>query len=313
MEKEQQAKEGFENLTYTWMKSVGDFWSQSMAGMWAGPGMNFGQGEGKSSESAMEQWWKDAFKTTQAIYAPFLAKSWPQGEELGRKMSNAPEMLLGFAQMGLEGYLDFEKQWLQAIMMEGGPGASGEDLKKAPAIWMELFRKISGPLLNIPALGLTRSYQERMNQAVERFTHMSSDLTELVQQLYKPIEKASKAIGEHLEEMARQGKLSGESRESYNAWISTLERCYMDLLRSPEYIELLHRTVSGLSEYSIAKEEVLSDTLKFFPFPSNKDFDELSKEIYHLKKTLKDLRKRLEAQEEIQSRQEAMEIEGQSH
>ncbi len=69
----------------------------------------------------------------------------------------------------------------------------------------------------------------------------------------------------------------------------------MDLFRSPAYIESLHKTVDSYSDFLSAQQQVYGNTLRNLPVATTKDLDELSKEIYLLKKRLKELVKRMDS------------------
>jgi polyhydroxyalkanoate synthesis regulator phasin len=67
----------------------------------------------------------------------------------------------------------------------------------------------------------------------------------------------------------------------------------MTLFQSSEYTKTLNKTLHSMSEFSEAKKELLQDTLLYMlPVPTQKEMDELYKEIYLLKKRIKELEKR---------------------
>jgi polyhydroxyalkanoate synthesis regulator phasin len=67
----------------------------------------------------------------------------------------------------------------------------------------------------------------------------------------------------------------------------------MTLFQSPEYIRTLNKTLDTMSEFSKAKKEILQDFLNMLPVPTHKEMDELYKEIYLLKKRIKELEKKI--------------------
>ena len=50
--------------------------------------------------------------------------------------------------------------------------------------------------------------------------------------------------------------------------------------------------MDALTAFIAARQEVLEDTLKSMPVPTTKDMDELYKEIYLLKKRIRELEKK---------------------
>jgi polyhydroxyalkanoate synthesis regulator phasin len=79
-------------------------------------------------------------------------------------------------------------------------------------------------------------------------------------------------------------------------WIKVLEGHYMTLFKSPDYLDSLVRTLGTAQDYKMAQHQMLADILQVLPIPTNKDMDELYKEIYLLKKKVKELSSSMENQ-----------------
>jgi polyhydroxyalkanoate synthesis regulator phasin len=94
--------------------------------------------------------------------------------------------------------------------------------------------------------------------------------------------------------MAEAGELPDDSKAYYQMWIKILEGHYMTLFKSPEYVDAMGQTLDSLENYKMAAEKVIEDTLGMLPVPTQKDMDELYKEIYLLKKKVKALEKEKE-------------------
>ncbi len=143
--------------------------------------------------------------------------------------------------------------------------------------------------MNVPQLGLTREYQERFTKAADKFNVFQGTLAEFVSLLYLPVEKSFKVVQDQLSAMADQGKVPEKSKELYRLWVKVLEGHYMTLFKSPEYNEALSRILNALGEFNVAKQHILQDAMQALPVPTLKEMDELYKEIYLLKKRLREL------------------------
>ena len=75
-------------------------------------------------------------------------------------------------------------------------------------------------------------------------------------------------------------------------WIKILEGLYMTLFKSSEYTRAMGKALDSLEEFSAAKQAILVDMLQFLPVPTNKEMDDLCKEVYQLKKRIKTLEKK---------------------
>ena len=112
--------------------------------------------------------------------------------------------------------------------------------------------------------------------------------------LYLPVTKSFSVIQEKLGELSEAGELPEDPQKYYQMWIKILEGHYMTLFQSNEYIETLAKTLDALAEFSAAKNDLLQDMLDALPVSTQKDMDDLYKEIYLMKKRIKILEKKLD-------------------
>jgi class III poly(R)-hydroxyalkanoic acid synthase PhaE subunit len=155
----------------------------------------------------------------------------------------------------------------------------------------ETYDKELSRYLKVPQIGMNRLYQERMMHAVDKQNALQLMLSEFLHVLYLPIEKSLNSLQQKMAEMAEAGPLDEKSKTYYKLWIKLLEGHYMELFKQPEYAEIMSKTLSALNEFVGARQTVVNDLLKQINIPSNLDLDELSKEIYLLKKRVRLLEK----------------------
>ncbi len=96
--------------------------------------------------------------------------------------------------------------------------------------------------------------------------------------------------------MADVGTLPEDSKTYYQMWVKILEGLYMKLFQSREYINALGQTLDSMSEFTMARNEVVEDMMASLPIPKQKDVDELYHEIYRMKKRIKALEKTISKQ-----------------
>jgi polyhydroxyalkanoate synthesis regulator phasin len=159
----------------------------------------------------------------------------------------------------------------------------------------EIYEKELQQYFHIPPLGLTRFYQERFNELLDKHNLFETTLAEFLSILYLPMEKSFKVLQEKLQTMAQEGILPKEAKENYAIWVKILEGHYMNLFKSKEYTDALHNTISKMEDYILARSEALYDILQFFPVPTNRDMDDLYKEFHLLKKRISELEKKVKS------------------
>lgn len=143
----------------------------------------------------------------------------------------------------------------------------------------------------MPQLGLTRVYQERLNRLADEHNRFQAALTEFLYLFYLPMEKSIKILHEELTDELEAGKLSENYNDHYKRWIKILEGHYMTLFQSPEYLETMNNTLNSLEDFLSTRDTILQDVMKMLAMPNQKDLDDLYKEIYHLKKRIRQLEK----------------------
>jgi len=285
-------------LLESWIKASTDFW-KSTASAWP---TAFGGTQPASGSAGKEEdvGVGDPMKMFSEIWqALFNLINKPVTGEF-QPVSSLTEWILKASQPLWSGSLLLQKQWREGEEKDSaGPREGLADLsQKMTKAWMEMYEKEFGQILNMPQLGLTRGYQERVNQTIEKFIFFQGALSEFVQYLFIPMEKASLVVQEEMKKLEEEGKLTlKDAKPYYEMWIRILEGNYMAVLKSDEYTQKLGKTMKALRDYRVARQQFLMDVLQDLPIPTNKDMDELYKDLYLLKKRVRELEKKVKSHE----------------
>jgi len=102
-------------------------------------------------------------------------------------------------------------------------------------------------------------------------------------------------LQDQVEELSKEGKVPEKAKEYYNLWVKILEGHYMNLFKSPEYLAAFREMLDQVENFANAKNEVLQDLLQSLPVPTNRDMDNIYKDLYLLKKRVRVLEKELGA------------------
>ena len=283
-----------ENLIATWIKSSGDFWESVMKKAPSSPGAAFEKGPdiknryAESLEVLLKRW--QSLSST--------ANDPQMADTVLRALNTLPEFFLTLAKTGWEASARLQKQTLDKVGKIGQKTEAynfenlDQDLFK---VWKEIYEEEFRQYFNIPQLGLMRYYQERFNRFLDQSNLLQATLSEFMFLLYLPMEKSFKVFQDRMEELSKEGNLPDKSKEYYNLWLKILEGHYMNLFKSPEYLNALRETLNQLEAFSVAKDQFLQDLLQSLPIPTNKEMDDMYKELYVLKKRVKSLEKALSA------------------
>ncbi len=286
---------GFESLLEAWMKMADQFWktmpgvgSEASADTYGMPEQTPQKEKNRFQESLDST--RRLWSTMSSVIAEPMA-----ADALLKGAAVLPELMMKAIGSGWEGYFRVLQQTLQRVGKIGQQteAYTFENLdENIFNIWSDIYRKELSPLFNVPQLGLTRFYQERIGETVDKFNVFQSAFSQFLRILTLPVEKSSKVMQQKVDELAREGTLPENSQDYYRMWIKILEGHYMTLFKSPEYAQTLKETLDTLDGYLIARQQILSDMLQSLPVPTDKEMDELYRDIYELKKKVKALEKK---------------------
>jgi len=213
-------------------------------------------------------------------------------EHFQKATEMTPDIALGFTQTCLQSFTGLQAQAGEWIKKRGA-ALSTADIQQLDS---ELIRNLTetyeqefSRYLKVPQIGLGRFHQERLLQAADKQNTFHLVLSEFLHMLYLPVEKSLKSLQEKMVEMTETGPLDEKSKTYYNLWIKLLEGEYMELFKKPEYADAMGKTLSALNEFAGARQAVVNDVIKQVNIPTNQDLDELTKEIYLLKKRVRTL------------------------
>ncbi|MGP8154410.1 MAG: poly(R)-hydroxyalkanoic acid synthase subunit PhaE [Smithella sp.] len=220
----------------------------------------------------------------------------PESESAAANAVNAlPEIFLKIAKSGFDAAIQIQNHLLEKA---GNIGKHTEayhfenldqNIFKA---FSEVYEKEIQQYFKIPQLGLTRFYQERLNELLDKHNVFETTLAEFLSILYLPLEKSFNVFQEKLQQLAEEGNFPTAIKENYAMWLKILEGHYMNLFKSSDYTESLHRMLNNLEEFIIVRNETVQDFLKMLPIVTHKDIDALYREFHLLKKRVKELERR---------------------
>jgi len=276
------------DLFQPWIDFMNQFFS-GLAGMQPkrdGEKTGSAEGHARASQEAMLSLFKTWGNLSTAMSEPSAAGSITGG------LAILPDIMTRFLQTGLNGFLKAQAQAAEKIRSLGEHSEAyrfdniDKDSLKA---WSDFYEKEIRQYLKVPQLGLVRFYQERLNQALDKYHIMSAKLGDFMQILMLPMEKSFKVLAEKIEEQVRLRKIPEDPQEHYRLWVKILEGHYMTLFKSEEYTRALAETLSAFEDFISARNRIVSDVMQSLPIPTNKDMDDLYDEIYRLKKRVKEM------------------------
>jgi hypothetical protein len=289
MNKKHDGNENKQDFFAIWMKATSDlsenvfrFWHDAAAS--SRPSASSQEGASGKAQASVDAAMKTWRILTSTLSQPGAMNSIFKGA------GTMPEILIKMAQTSLTGFLEFQHKYVETLGRVGksSEAYTFEDLdENAFRAWSDIYEKEFRQYFNIPQLGLTRFYQEKINQAQDKFNLFQAAMSEFLRLLYLPVTKSYVVVQEKLEEMAEKGDLPEDPKQYYQMWIKILEGHYMTLFQSSEYGKAQRNVLNTMSDFSVIKNDLMQDMLRTMPVATQKDLDDLYKEVYLLKKRIK--------------------------
>jgi class III poly(R)-hydroxyalkanoic acid synthase PhaE subunit len=229
---------------------------------------------------------------------------WAAGEPSEKKADNRQDWIEAFLRVMGPGQMSGD---LSKLLWSGIPGLGLENMKQdAVKTWTEIYEKAVQPLFKAPRVGLTRVFQEKISKLADRFNTYQTTLSEFQLLLSGPMENSFADMKEKLDALRAKGEGTDDYQALYNLWIKTLEGHFMKLFRSEEYQAALARLLDETAAFRMSGDDVLTEILQFLPIPTNKEMDDLYKDIYALKKAAKQGAKKIEELESALAEQTSL-------
>lgn len=206
----------------------------------------------------------------------------------------------------LENFAEFQKQVMQSFSKIGEhtKAYNFDELDHTVfESFRELYRSELQKYLFVPKVGLPRELHEQFSHFIDKTNIFYSHLMELLYLFSLPFENTNRIMQEKMKEMLNKGEFIDDPKLAYNEWVKVLEGNFMELLRSPDYLRVLNNTISALASYKTAKSEIINVFLKDQQIPTNKDMDAVYKDMYEMKKKIRELTREVSTlKEELKSK-----------
>jgi len=171
-------------------------------------------------------------------------------------------------------------------------GMGAAELFGGKDTFKEILKLMSGVMnrfTSIPPLGLSRNYQGKVVEVVDKGNQFLLTLGEYMFLMFSPLEQAMQMVQATVKGLTDEERQSLTPESVYETWLKELEQGYFTLYGSEEYLGILKRLVSAMGEFNLARQNYMSDCLKLMGIPSENDLDDLYRDLYSLKKKISSL------------------------
>jgi len=145
----------------------------------------------------------------------------------------------------------------------------------------------------LPVVGPSREKTEKMMKAFPLFINLYSVWMDSISDFQRLSIEAMNRMHEKTASMD-VGISPDKNKEIYNIWIETYSDTFKEFLRTGHFARDMGKFMSGLVEAQKYNREMLEENfLKPMNLPTSADIDELNRELYSLKKTVRELTRKI--------------------
>lgn len=155
--------------------------------------------------------------------------------------------------------------------------------------WVKTYEATFGKISEIPAMGPLREKSEKMSKGFPLFFSLYSNWMDTVADFQNISIEAMKRM--NAKTINLEGKAGTESyKEIYNIWMESYSETFKEFLKSGHFSSDMGKFMSSFLDVQKYNREILEENyLKPSNLPTKSDIDELNRELYLLRKQVKDL------------------------
>ncbi len=156
--------------------------------------------------------------------------------------------------------------------------------------WLNTYKATMGKIVEMPAMGPAREKSEKMMKGFSTFVNLYAagmDTSSNLQSVFmEAMRKVQEKTGSEME-----GEISPDKyKDFYKIWIETYSETFKEFLKSGHFASDMGKLNSYLMDFQKFNREMLEENyLKPMNLPTKTEIDEINKELYSLKKTVKEL------------------------
>ncbi|MCX9074782.1 MAG: hypothetical protein OIN88_09015 [Candidatus Methanoperedens sp.] len=155
--------------------------------------------------------------------------------------------------------------------------------------WLKIYEATLGRLAEMPAMGPTREKSEKMIKGASLSVNLYTTWADSNINFQNVFMEAMRRMHEKMPTEV-DGEISLEKyKDFYKLWIETYSETFKEFLKSGHFASDMGRLMSYFMEFQKYNREMLEENyLKPMNLPTKTEIDEMSKELYSLKKAIKE-------------------------
>ncbi len=161
------------------------------------------------------------------------------------------------------------------------------------SLWLKTYESTYGRFLEMPAVGPMREKSERLMKDFSASVNLYTAWMESLVNFQSVFVEAMRRMREKTVEM--NDEVTPEAyKDFYKLWIETYSETFKEFLKSGHFSQDMGSLMSYFIEYQKINRDMLEENyLKPGGVPTRTEIDEINREVYSLKKTIRELKNQI--------------------
>ena len=157
-------------------------------------------------------------------------------------------------------------------------------------LWVKTYQATLGRLAEVPAVGPAREKSEKLMKGFSHGVNLSTAWMESNSNLQAVFKEAMRKVHEKTAADMTGDLSPGGYKDFYKIWMETYSETFHEFLKSGHFANDLGKFMSHFMEFQQYNRDMLEENyLKPMNLPTKTEIDEINRELYSLRKTVKTL------------------------
>jgi class III poly(R)-hydroxyalkanoic acid synthase PhaE subunit len=156
--------------------------------------------------------------------------------------------------------------------------------------WLRTYEATYGRIMDMPIMGPSREDAERLRKNFEAAINMHAAWAQSIANYQTAFMEATQKTQEEVEKRIAEGVSPSSYKGYYDLWMETYSETFKEFLKSRFFASDLARLTSNSMDFQKSSRILIEENfLKPANLPTRTEMDDLSKEVYLLKKQVRKL------------------------
>ena len=160
--------------------------------------------------------------------------------------------------------------------------------------WLKAYESTYGRIIDMPTMGPSREGVDRLRKNFEATVNMQASWAESLSGFQSAFMEATRRTQEKVEKLGAHGASPSSYKAYYDIWMETYRETFKEFLKSKFFASDLAKLTSNSMDFQKSSRILIEENfLRPANIPTQTDMDDLNKEVYLLKKQVKELAREL--------------------